>query len=415
MSSPSGSSFWGRYRNELGLLVAIIAVVALTTWVSDSYRKRPVQNAQEILRQTAMLGIFALGAATVIIAGGIDLSSGSVIAFSATACSSIILLLAPIGERGEPETVGLPLWVLLAAFAGTIFLAFLVGSFHAWLITAIDLPPFVATLASLVGLRSLSRLIIENVTRVAYDKSTGSSKIYVRDKFFKMLGSEWWIPLLVFGVLAFLLWLLLTKTVVGRHLHAMGGNEEAAKLSGIRTARLKWLAYCIGTVTAAIAGILQCSYVSQAEPVNDGMGYELSAIAAAVVGGCSLTGGLGTVPGVILGATFLRVVIDAVAKCFTQSPDKLEGLVVGSLVVLAVAFNALRGRSGERKTFFAGPLGYVTAGILVLLAGVIAYVTVTDPSHKTWFTTAAVLLTGAVVGARIVLERLRDRSAQSGQ
>lgn len=284
----SMATFIRKNRNELGLAVATLAVLLFTSFVSDSYRAFPAENAKLILRDTALLGIFALGAATVIIAGGIDLSSGSVIAFSGTICTGIILLLAPT-DGSTPITDDLPLWILGVAILATLVAAFLIGSFHTWLITVIELPPFVATLASLVGLRSLAKLLIQDMTRVAFDINTGKSNISINDDTFLALGNEWWIPPTIFVVLSLLLWLLLSKTVVGRHLYAMGGNEEAARLSGIRVERLKWLAYCIGTITAAIAGILYTSYVGTAEPTRDGLGYELNAIAAAVVGGCSLS------------------------------------------------------------------------------------------------------------------------------
>ena len=397
--------FLRNYRNEIGLLIAVLAVVAFTTWSSASYREKPWDNAQEILRQTSLLGIFALGAGTVIIAGGIDLSSGAVIAFSATICTSIILLLSPLVDNA-PDTLHVHAAILLAALAGTLLAAFLVGSFHAWLITSIGLPPFVATLASLVGLRSLARLLIELVTRTAYHKPTGNSQIYIGDDFYHRLGTEWWIPLLVFAVLSFALWVLMSKTVIGRHIYAMGGNEEAARLSGIRTDRLKWLAYSIGTMTAAVAGILHSSYISMAEPVNDGLGYELSAIAAAVVGGCSLSGGVGSISGIMLGALFLRVVIDAVAKVFHQKPDILEGLVVGMLVVLAVAFNELRGTGGLRKQFFSGPLGILNVIILTILAGTITAVTSNDNQFRNGVLAATATL--LLLGLRAGIERVHS-------
>jgi ribose/xylose/arabinose/galactoside ABC-type transport system permease subunit len=285
--------------------------------------------------------------------------------------------------------------------------ALAVGSFHTWLITSVGLPPFVSTLASLVGLRSLARLLIEDVTRFAEHRNTGNTQIYVSDSLYHKLGTEWWIPCLVFAGLALGLWVLLSRTVVGRHLYAMGGNEEAARLSGIQTVNLKWLAYCVGTVTAAVAGILHSSYISMAEPVNDGLGYELSAIAAAVVGGCSLTGGVGTVAGVMLGALFLRVVIDAVAKTFRQKPDILEGLVVGMLVVLAVAFNQVRGEAGAKKQFFPGKLGLLSVFVLTLLTGTITMVTSQD--HKLRNAAVAAGVTLVVLGAKAVAERRGDR------
>ena len=159
-------------RNELGLALAVFGVVLLTV-VFDAernYLKDPWSSAQDILRQTSFLGIIAIGSAVVIISGGIDLSVGSVIAFSGTICATIMLVLKPDMYQGEPVGTG----VIIAAVAGTLVIGFLIGSLHAWLITVVGLPPFVATLASLVGLRSLGRAVVENVTANVLD---GRSKI----------------------------------------------------------------------------------------------------------------------------------------------------------------------------------------------------------------------------------------------
>jgi ABC-type xylose transport system permease subunit len=168
------------------------------------------------------------------------------------------------------------------------------------------------------------------------------------------------------------MWILLSRTVLGRRLYAMGGNEEAARLSGIRTDRLKWVGYCIGSVTAAIAGILLTGYGGMAQPSTQGQGEELNAIACAVVGGVSLQGGVGTIGGTMLGALFLRVVIDSVAKLIKTNPDEFKGLIVGILVVLAVAFNEFRRAGGLGRKFFPGWLGTVNIGILSLLAGILS-------------------------------------------
>ena len=179
---------------------------------------------------------------------------------------------------------------------------------------------------------------------------------------------------MVFLALGFIVWLLMNRTVTGRHLYAMGGNEQAARLSGIRTDRLKWLAYCVAAVTASIAGVLYTAEVGSADPQTQARGYELNAIAAAVVGGCSLQGGLGSIPGVMLGVLFLRVVIDSVAKVVGSGSDDYEGIIVGVLVVLAVAFNEFRQGRARSKEFFPGLLGWTTILALALLVGTVAAV-----------------------------------------
>jgi ribose/xylose/arabinose/galactoside ABC-type transport system permease subunit len=232
------------------------------------------------------------------------------------------------------------------------------------------LPPFVATLATLVGLRSLARAIVENVTAATWGGK--STQIQISDRQFRYLATSVWIPVVLFIVLAALAWLLMSRTIIGRHLHALGGNEQAARLSGIQTDRLKWLAYCLSAVLSSIAGLLYIGDQSVAAPQVLGQGYELNAIAAAVVGGCSLRGGVGTIPGTVLGVLFLRTVIDGVAKVIKTGADVYEGLIVGSVVVVAVALTQFRQAGRRGKRFLSGPLGIVTALNLSLLAGVLA-------------------------------------------
>ncbi|MCO6454015.1 MAG: ABC transporter permease [Pirellulaceae bacterium] len=361
----------GRYRNELGLAIAIVLVLGITLIFNQDYLKNPGQNVKDILQQTSLLGIFALGAAIVIISGGIDLSSGSVIVLCGSVCALVMLVLAPYDIfKGTYNVRDVGLAVVLLAIFTAVLTGFLVGTFHTWLITVIKLPPFVATLASLVGLRSLAKILNQQVTAQLGNEQT---TVRADDVTFGLLR-QWWVALLVFLVLGFLCWLLMNRTVIGRHLYAMGGNEEAARLSGIRVERLKWLAYSLGGMTSAIAGVLFVAKIGSANPSTLAVGYELNAIAAAVVGGCSLQGGVGLIPGVMLGVLFLRVVIDAVAKVVRAGSDDYQGLIVGFLVVLAVAFNELRRQAGgQRKELFPGLLGLVTIPILALLAGIVVY------------------------------------------
>lgn len=399
-------SFARRYRNELGLLLAIVVVLAAAVWSNRSWQVKPEYNAEILIRSASVLGIFALGAGVVIIAGGIDLSAGSVIAFSATTCGATLLFLVEKDSGGRPDTRVLEGWMVAVAIAASIAAGLLIGTFHAWLITAIRLPPFVATLASLVGLRSLARILIPDLTAAASDGTMNASKITIQDQdqVLRGLFNEWYIPPLVLVVLAVLIWLLLSKTVAGRHLYAMGGNEEAARLSGIRTDRLKWLAYSVSAATASIAGVLSLAETGSADPSTQGLGYELNAIAASVIGGCALTGGLGTVPGILLGALFLKTVTDSVAKLATGrvSPDELEGLVVGLLVLLAVAFNELRTGHGLRRPFFAGWLGISNIGIVAALTGVVTALLVAD--HKLSYGLAAAGVTLVLLVAKKAFE-----------
>ncbi|MBX7166562.1 MAG: ABC transporter permease [Pirellulales bacterium] len=355
--------------HESGLIVAILAVL-LGTVLLDServYWHEPLSSLHDVSRHASLLGIFALGSAIVIISGGIDLSAGSVIAFSGTICGALMLAMAPEQmQRAEPVGPA----VIIVAVLGTLIVGFLIGSLHAWLISAVGLPPFVATLATLVGLRSLGRALAEKVTESF--AGARSTQIQIFDPQFRSLATNVWIPVAIFAVLAVLAALLLSRTVVGRHLYALGGNEEAARLSGIRTDQLKWLAYCIGALCSSLAGVLYIADQSVADPQTLGRAYELNAIAAAVVGGCSLQGGVGTVFGVVLGCVFLRVVVDSIAKIINSGAEVYEGLIVGLLVVVAVAFNNWRAMIAARQRLFPGALGIVATVALVLLIGAVA-------------------------------------------
>jgi ribose/xylose/arabinose/galactoside ABC-type transport system permease subunit len=310
-------------------------------------------------------------------------------------------VLAPEAVQSTVEPVG---WgIISVAVAGTVLVGFLIGSLHAWLITAVRLPPFVATLATLVGLRSLGRATVEMVTR--WRLGSARFQIQVSDEQFRYLANSIWIPATIFAVLALLLWVMMSRTVVGRHLYALGGNEEAARLSGIRTERLKWLAYVIGAVLSSIAGILYVGSGGAASPQTLGRGYELNAIAAAVVGGCSLQGGIGTISGTVLGVLFLRCVIDGISKVIEARSDVFEGMVVGVLVVVAVALSHTSGIG--RRRYFSGALGIVAGAILVALAAVL--VTYGVDGRTGLFAGGVVLV---LVVLQMVLERWRLAAAE---
>lgn len=382
MKSPS-SAHWPRFPlrfNELALLLAIAVVVLITAGVDSnhSYWNQPYTSFRDIARNVALLGIFALGAGVVIIAGGIDLSSGSMIAFSGTICASTMMLLAP-QDMLSMDPVG-PL-VAACGIGAAIGSGFLVGTLHAWLITSVKLPPFVATLATLVGLRSFARALCGYVTAKTLSGS-GNTEINVYDPYFEFMRENvWYVYVPVFLVLAGFTYLLLGYTVLGRHIYALGGNEDAARLSGIRTDHVKWFAYCFSAVTASIAGVFYVADQSVASPVNQGVGYELNAIAAAVVGGCSLQGGIGTVPGIILGVVFLRVVIDSVAKLIKSGSDIYEGMIVGIVVVIAVTFSQMRQIRTSGRELFPGVQGVVAIPTLATMIGLITAMTTANVSY----------------------------------
>lgn len=343
---------------ELKLIVAWLVVVILTVALDPghTYWNNPGYSAEMIIRYTVLLGFFALGSAVIIISGGIDLSSGSVIAMSATVFGALLMLCAPEGFRqGE-----IPLYAVALATLGTLLCGAAIGTLHAWLITCVGLPPFIATLATLVGLRSFSRSLTMAITN-------NKSQIDFTDQALRDSMKDVTSITIGFVIFALIVWFVMSRTVLGRHLHAMGGNEQAAKLSGIHTDRLKWFAYMFGAVSASMVGIIYFADSASAKPDNLGRGYELNAIAAAVIGGCSLQGGVGTMPGTILGCLFLRTVIDSVNKIVGTGADVYEGMIVGIVVVLAVTFSQ-RG-SKVQRIFFGNAVGRTAILPLGLLAG----------------------------------------------
>jgi ribose/xylose/arabinose/galactoside ABC-type transport system permease subunit len=355
--------------NELALVLAITLVFVVTGLVdrNHTYFTNFESSAVIILRNTVILGMIALGAAVVIVSGGIDLSVGSMMAFSATTCALVMTLFTDPSDKMLMR-VG-PLGVSCGIGAG-ILAGFLVGTLHAWLITVVRLPPFVATLASLVGLRSFARAMCEFVTTQRWGSQY--QQVNVNTPIFIYIKQNLWISTTVFVVLAIVTWIILSRTVLGRHIYALGGNEQAARLSGIRTDNIKWFAYCFGAMTASIAGIFAMADGSVAQPVNLARGYELNAIAAAVVGGCSLQGGVGTVTGTVLGALFLRIVIDAVAKLIKAGADVYEGMIVGIVVVMAVTLTQVRHLLQSGREFFPGVRGTMAIPTLAVAAGLLA-------------------------------------------
>jgi len=358
MSNASRPGSWLAYSplraNEWILVAAIGAVFFLTALVDKDHSyvdpDKYLFCLEDIVRNFSLYGMVALGAMVVIVAGGIDLSVGSLVALCAVVLASTLMAFAEPSDRFLSK---LGIGQVAVAIAATLLTGLLVGTLHAWLITAIDLPPFVATLATLVGLRSFARVLCDYANQVKYNKSSASD-IYVNHPLLSNYAKSPWVMLVTFLAMALITWVILRYTVLGRHTYAMGGNENAAKLSGIRTNAVKWFVYCYAAVMSAIASIFFLANGGGAQPAGQASGYELTAIAAAVVGGCSLRGGVGTVPGTLLGALFLRLVIDSIYRIIDTSADKYEGMIVGIVVALAVTFTQLRELLQSGRQFFPG-------------------------------------------------------------
>jgi ribose transport system permease protein len=291
-------------------------------------------NQRNVAARAGALGIFAIGETFVIITGGIDLSVGSLIAFTGVLLGKLMSSPAFNGREG----FGLP---LAPAIALALLAAALVGVFHGLLVSRLRMPPFVVTLGTMLALRSLALIVSDQVAIPI--RSDTFSKIYDSAP----LGVP--LPLIMLIAVGVASAALLRLTSLGRYLYAVGGNEQAARLSGVNVRGTKMFAYVASAFLAGAAGVVYASYVQQGHP-SSAIGYELSAIAAAVIGGASLMGGVGTVLGTVVGAAILTTILNVLQLMMPLvfhaqiSPSLLEGAIVGGLVILAVALNILRQR-----------------------------------------------------------------------
>jgi ribose/xylose/arabinose/galactoside ABC-type transport system permease subunit len=310
---------------EWGLVVGIMAVVALIYVLDRQGAFFERRSLQPLLHRVALFGVLAVGAAVVIIAGGIDLSIGAVVALASVISAKLLTewLHRGGGTSGHPPSNA----TIAAAILLTLLLGLAIGLVHAFMISGLRLPPFIATLATMAGLRSLATLLSGNKTiNVSFDA-------------YRALGKDPWLTFAAFGCVAVSMSILMGWTVLGRHLFALGGNETAARLSGLRINRLKAVAYGLSGSLSALGGILFTGLTGQADS-RLGVTYELTAITAAVVGGCSLAGGVGSIRGTVLGLLLTQLVIKGTGTVVRGwDSTQVEGLVLGTVVVLAVAFN----------------------------------------------------------------------------
>jgi ribose/xylose/arabinose/galactoside ABC-type transport system permease subunit len=317
---------------EWALVAGILVVLGLIYGLDSKHAFFQAYSLQTLLHRVALFGVLAVGAAVVIIAGGIDLSTGAVVALSSVISAK---LLTEWLRRGGADAAPPSFALVMVVIGITLLLGLFIGLFHALMINELRLPPFIATLATMAGLRSLATLICQNRTiNVSFDS-------------YRVWGSYSWYTLSIFSIVAVFMSILMGCTVLGRHLFALGGNEVAARLSGLRTKRLKAIAYGLSGTLSALGGILFTGLSGQADS-RLGTTYELTAITAAVVGGCSLSGGVGSIRGTVLGLLLTQIVIKGTGSVvrFVDS-TQIEGLVLGTVVLLAVAFNQrFRGSRG---------------------------------------------------------------------
>lgn len=309
-------------------LVALILVLAIKT----DFKFVAPANAANILSQMSVEMIIALGMTLVIITAGIDLSVGSLVALTGV-----------LGTMALTAVSGLPLWLaFVIAILASVLVGFACGSFSGFAITRFGIPPFVATLAMMFVCRGVPFIICkERPVEIPYEYE--KLKVLGMGLVGKNLFGVKWFPgipvsgiIMLAGIVFF--HILLSGTVFGRKVYAVGGNEEASRLSGINVKRIKFLVFAITGALCGLSGIIQAATLGSGDP-KSGEKWELSVIAAVVVGGTSLFGGKGTIIGAFVGVLLIRVL--AVGVNFLGFSRFWQYVVLGGVLLLAVLVDTI--------------------------------------------------------------------------
>ncbi|MFT5874470.1 MAG: ribose transport system permease protein [Clostridium sp.] len=292
-----------KYKSLIGLLILCIVISFITP------RFLTFANFTNIFTQVSVNAVIAIGMTFVILTGGIDLSVGSILAVSGAAAASIIT-----------STGNVYLAIIVALAIGSI-----IGLINGVLVSKGRIQAFIVTLATMTIFRGVT-YVYTNGTPIS---RLGQSFSSIGNKEVLRLPVPVIFTIIVFGIAFY----ILSQTRYGRYVYALGGNEDSARLSGINTDKIKTLVYVISGATAALSGIIVTSRIGSASP-NAGVGFELDAIAAVVVGGTSLSGGEGSVVGTIIGALIIGVLNNGL-NLINVSPF-YQAIVKGLVILLAV-------------------------------------------------------------------------------
>jgi len=312
-------------RKELGILSLFIVLCVIVAVLNPQFLS--AANIQNTSRLIGTYGIFSIGVGIVIVTGGIDLSVGSMFALLG------VLLSIMLTQWHWPPLLAVAVVLLAGAMMGVL---------HGLLITRLGLQPFLVTLCGLLLYRGLARYIAADVVQ-GFGNASGFE--WLRDF---ATGSLFQIPMpfVLLIVIALVMWVFLHRSVYGRHLFAVGRNEEAARYSGINSRNVVTSAYVLSGTLAAVAAILLAFYTNSVSPSSHGNFYELYGIAAAVLGGCSLRGGEGSILGIVTGTALLQVLRNLVN--LLDIPSSLDFAVMGAVILIGViADQALKSRRSE--------------------------------------------------------------------
>lgn len=300
-------------KKELGIFLILVALCAVVSILNPRFLS--AANLQNTARLVGMYGIFSIGVGVVIITSGIDLSIGSKMALLGVLLSMMLM------QSHWPGALAVVL---------TIGVAMALGLLHGTLITRMKIQPFVVTLCGLLFYRGLARFIAKDETK-GFGNAEGFERL--RDLATgNLIGVP--APFVVLIIVSVVMWVALHKSVFGRYLYAVGRNEDAARYSGINTKLVITSAYVICALLTGVAAILFAFYTNSISPSTHGSFYELYGIAAAVLGGCSLRGGEGSVLGILVGTALLQVLQNLV-NLLGVDPS-LNFAVMGAVILIGV-------------------------------------------------------------------------------
>ncbi len=308
------------------LLIVLMIMVVTLSQLSDTFFT--TTNIENIFQQISINLCLSIGMTLVILAGGIDLSVGSVLALSGMVMAGFIK-----NGIAIPGTNLLVQFTFCGALIAGLLTGLSLGSFNGLVITRFKIPPFVATL----GMLSIARGLTKLWTRGEPITDLGPGFEFVGSGSFLGIGIVIWIP--IFLILAFMV--ITQKSCFGRHLYAVGGNEQAAALSGLHVNRIKLWAYALCGLLSAVAALILTARLNSATVVA-GETYELEAIAAVVIGGTSLSGGRGTILGTVLGCLIIGILANGLVLMGVR--EELQLVVKGGVILLAVAFDKIHSR-----------------------------------------------------------------------
>jgi len=320
-----GESALDMTRKEIAVLLLLVVLCAVVALASPQFLS--AANIQNVARLVGTYGIFSIGVGVVIISGGIDLSVGSICALLGVLLSMMLV------EWHWPASVSL---------AAVLALGACLGAAHGVLVTRLRLPPFIVTLCGLLLYRGAARYIARDATK-GFGASVGFE--WLRTLASGSVGGVP-MPFVLLCIVSVVAWVVIHRSVYGRHLFASGHNEEASRYSGVNTRGVIAWAYVISGVLAAISAVIIAFYTNSISPASHGNFYELYAIAAAVVGGCSLRGGEGSVLGIVLGAALLQVLRNLVN--LLDIPSSLDFAVMGAVILVGAVADQLFGRGTRR-------------------------------------------------------------------